>query len=291
MMNRCLALIFAVLCASLTVASACTAAPGEWIYFTLDPERSGDRIHATFRDDEGGRRNNNWSTGFAPQQLTGLDVAGFRAAGARPLSFALVREAGRLDCSGQGGSSTAAGRCAFTPDAGFLQLLDRRGIGRPTRQEAFGLMAVDVRRATIEAIAGAGYPTPGIDDLMALAALDVSARYISDLARLGFRPKSIDDLVEFKALNISPDDIAGFARAGYGNLEADDLVQLKALNITPAYVAEFNRLGYRNLPVATLVQLKALDISPDFVRSAESRRGQMPPVDELVQRKIFGRPR
>ena len=289
-MNRCLAMIFAVLCASLSVASACTAATSDWIYFTLEPGRSQGDIRASFREDRD-RRNNNWSTSFAPAQLTGLDVAGFRAAGTRPLRFALVREAGRLDCSGQGGNSSAAGNCSFTADPGFAALLESRGIGRPTRKQSFGLVALDVRRQLIDAIAAARYPTPEIDDLMALTAVGVTPGYISELARLGYRPASIDSLVQFRALNITPDYVGAFARAGYGNLDPDELVQLKALDVTPDYVAGFERLGYRNLPVDTLVQLKALDITPEFVRSVEHRPGEVPPVGELVQRRIFGRSR
>jgi hypothetical protein len=40
-----------------------------------------------------------------------------------------------------------------------------------------------------------------------------------------------------------------------------------------------------------LVKLKALDITPEFVRAAEPRGGAMPPVQDLVQLKIFGRRR
>ena len=165
-MNRCLALIFAILCASLSVASACTAAQSDWVQFTLE-SRSNGQIHASFRDQDR-RDNNHWSTNFTPAQLAGLDVGGFRAAGTRPLRFALVREAGRLDCSGNGGNSLARGNCGFTPNEGFNQLLASRGIGTPTRKESFGLVALDVRRELIDAVAAARYPTPDVDDLMAL---------------------------------------------------------------------------------------------------------------------------
>ena len=289
-MNRCLAMIFALLCASLSVASACTAAPADLVYFTLE-SRSNGEIRAKFRDDERDRHRDNWSADFAPAQLAGLDVSGFRANGSRPLRFALVREAGRLDCSGQGGNSRATGDCSFAADPAFTQLLESRGIGRPTRKEAFGLMALDVRRDLIDAIGAARYPTPEIDDLMALTAVGVTRSYIADLARLGYQPSSINDLVEFRALNITPEYVGAFSRAGYDNLEPEDLVQLKALDVTPEYVAGFERLGYRNLPVRTLVQLKALDITPEFVRSVGTRPGEVPQVDDLVELKIFGRRR
>ena len=48
-MNRTLALIGALLLSLLSIAAACAAAPPHWIHFTLEPERGGDRIEASFR--------------------------------------------------------------------------------------------------------------------------------------------------------------------------------------------------------------------------------------------------
>ncbi len=289
-MNRLVAFLLALLFASVTVSSACVAAPRDWISFRLEPQRGGNEIRASFHDQSRGRENQ-WSTEFVPGQLVGLDVAGFRTAGSRPLRFAVVREAGRLDCSGKGGGSHAAGNCAFTADPAFTNLLVSRGIGRPTREQAIGLMAVDARRELIDAIAAARYPTPRIDDLTALTAVGVNGRYIADLTRAGYRPRTVQSLVEFKALGITPDWIGGFARIGYASLPAGELMQLKALDITPGFISAFDRIGYRHLSVDTLVQLKALDITPEFVRSAVGEGGAMPPVSELVELKMFGRRR
>ena len=288
-MNRLVAFLLALLFASVTVSSACVAAPTDWIRFNLEPQRGRNEIKASFHDQSRGRGENHWSTEFLPGQLVGLDVAGFRATGSRSLRFAVVREAGRLDCSGKGGGNRAAGNCAFTADPAFTNLLMSRGIGRPTREQAIGLMAVDARRELIDAIAAARYPTPTIDHLMALTAVGVSGRYIADLARAGYRPRTVQSLVEFRALGITPDWIGGFARIGYASLPAGELMQLKALEITPGFVSGFDRIGYRHLPVGTLVQLKALDITPEFVRSAVGEGGAMPPVNELVELKLFGR--
>jgi hypothetical protein len=286
-------MILALLFASVSVASACAAAPSNWMQFTLEPEREGSQVKATFReDDRAGGRESQWSTAFPPSQLVGLDVSGFRAVGTRPVRFAVIREAGRLDCTGQGGQSRASGNCAFTADAAFMQLLQSRGIGRPSDNEALTLMAVGVRRDLIDALAAARYPAPTIDQLVSMTAVGVTAGYINELARLGYRPASSNGLVEFKALGISPEYIAGFSRIGYPNVDPDDLVQLKALNITPEYVAGFQRIGYRDISVDALVQLKALNITPEFVQSVEREPGGgMLPVSEIVQRKAVGRRR
>jgi len=291
-MNRSLTFIAAVLCAFVTVSSACAAQSDNWLRFKLEPQR-GDagKLHASFSEQRDGRRESNWSTGFTPSELIGLEVSSFRAAGTRPLHFAIVREAGRLDCVGNGGGNLAEGNCRFTQNPAFFELLVSRGIGRPSPEQAFGLMAVNARRDVIDAVAAAHYPTPTIDNLLALSALGVDGSYISAMARAGYRPATLRSLVEFKALNITPDWIAGFTRVGYANVPGNELVQLKALGVTPDFVAGFQRLGYRELPVRQLVELKALDITPDFVRAAVGQQAAMPPVHTLVEYKLFGKRR
>jgi hypothetical protein len=291
-MNRSLAFICALLCAFVTVSSACAAQSPEWIRFTLEPQRSNTaKLRASFHEQRDGDRNNKWSTNFMPSELAGLEVSSFRAHGTRPLHFAVVREAGRLDCSGNGGNNFASGSCRFTADPRFAQLLASRGIGRPTRGQSFALMAVNARRDMLDAVAAARYPTPKIDDVVALAALGVDGRYIAEMARAGYRPKTIQSLIEFKALGITPQWIAGFARVGYANVPGDGLVQMRALNITPDFIAGYQRIGYRNLTVNKLVELKALNITPEFVRSAVRSGEPMPPVNDLVEIKLFGRKR
>lgn len=289
-MNRSITFVAAVLCTLVTVSSACAAPSDGWLRFTLEPER-GDRetLHASFHEKREGRNESNWSSGFTPSELIGLEVSSFRAAGTRPLHFALVREAGRIDCVGNGGGSFAAGNCRFTADSGFTQALTSRGISQPTRDQAFALMAVNARREILEAISAARYPTPKIDDVIALSALGADGRYIGDLARVGYRPQSINSLIEFKALNINSQWIGGFNRVGYANIPADELVQLRALNVTPDFIAGFQRIGYGNLPVNKLVELKALDITPEFVRSVTPADQPAPPVNDLAELKIFGR--
>ena len=288
-MNRCLAFIGALFCAFMSVSSACVAASPDWVQFTLRNDRATDRIHATFRDESRSRHERNWSSGFRPSELIGLDVSGFRGGATRPLRFAVVREAGRLDCSGRGGNANASGNCRFTADPGFVRLLASRGIGQPTRDQAFGMMAVDVRRELVDALTAARYPTPRIDDLIALTAVGANGGYIRGLAQAGYRPKSVHTLVQFKALDITPAWIGGFARIGYANLPADQLVQLRALDVSPQFIAGLERAGYRRLPVSTLVQFKALGISPQFAASARQRNGgTAPSADELVRMRVLG---
>jgi hypothetical protein len=283
---------FALACA-LPMTFLALAAPGgaldtDRIHFSLETGRKDPgRVQVRFESGVEGRNHNSWSTGLMPSDLIGLEVSSFRGSGTRPLHFAVVRDAGRLECAGRGGESHAWGDCSFTLDPGFARLLQSRGIGAPSREQAFSLMAVNVRRDLIDAVADAHYPTPSIGNLTALAALGVDRNYITGMSRAGYRPQSIQSLVEFKALGITPEWIGGFARIGYANVPGDGLVQMRALGITPDYIGGFQRIGYRDLPVNMLVQLKALNISPDFVRSVVRAGEPMPPVNHLVQLKLF----
>lgn len=288
-MTRCFAFFCACLLSLATISSAGFSAAVDDVTFTLSPPRGGGpAIRGDFRQKRSSRGENNWTTSFHPREFVGLDHAGFRAVGARPLRFALMREAGRLDCTGQGGRSRAAGRCRFTSDPTFSADLARLGVGRPDAAQSYGLMSLNARRSTVEAIVAARYPAPSVNQLIGLTALGVDAAYISGMSGAGYRLRAIDDLMQFKALGITRDWISGFARAGYSNLPADELVQMKALNITPAFVAGFERIGYGRLPVDSLVQLKALGATPEWARNLERRHGRRPTVSQLVQMKALG---
>lgn len=109
-MHRTLAFLAAVVLTTMGVAATGFAQVPETVQFTLEPARSADRVQLGMRHGRNGRTNN-WSSTTALSELRGLDVARLRSAGTAALNFALVREAGRFDCSGQGGQSSARGDC------------------------------------------------------------------------------------------------------------------------------------------------------------------------------------
>jgi hypothetical protein len=277
-----LAFVAALLLTAITVSSACVASPSLPLQFTIQTRSSTD-VHVRFERQRNGRSESNWETSFRPAELVGLDVAALNTPGTRPLRFSIVREAGRVDCAGSGGNEMARGSCSMTASQDFLRFLSDHGIKAPrTEEDTLSLIALDVHRDLVTALARARYPTPSIDKLVELTAVEVTPAYIDELSRQGYRPPSLDGLVQFAALKITPEYIGSFARAGYGNLPPDDLVELKALDITPEYIAGFERIGYGHLPVDTLVQLKALDITPEFVRAVQ-QGDSLPSPDHLVQ--------
>ena len=288
-MNRFLAFLAALALSGLAVTSACTAVAPGMVSFRLEARQASD-IVANFTGGKGNKEQ--WSSSFRPGQLAGLDVARLRASGDQPIAFTVVRDAGRFDCTGRGGRSSASGQCRFGANPAFVQTMVRAGMDQPTEEEGLRLMALDTRSATIEAIRAARYPVPTVNDLLELTALGADAAYISGLARVGYHPPRLRDLVEFRALGVTPDFIQGFVRHGFGNLPPKQLVELKALGIDADFVAGFAAAGFRGLTVDQLVELKAVGVTPDYAREVSAASAERPSVDRLVElRALNFRPR
>lgn len=284
-MNRLIALFAAVLISTIALGSACVAMPTDNIRFTLQPSsRNADQVRLTLR---GGseRPNNNMSSSFRISELTGL-TPGWRSGG--PVRFALVREAGRVDCAGTGRGGRAEGECRFIRNPAFSDLIVRSGMARPTQEQAFGLTMVGARRDLLNGLHAARYPMPSVDDYIAMTAVGVTPTYIRELQRAGYRPDQSKRLIEFAALKVTPEYLGALARAGYANLPQNQVVQLAALRIDPEFIRGLERIGYRSLPVNKLVELKALNVTPEFVHAV--RRGGManPTLDQLVRLKAIG---
>lgn len=286
-MNRIAAMFLALLLTSVTVTSACMAnVPPQQLTFTLWSDGGPGRVQARFQNDRNGD-DHQWSSSFAESQLAGLDPAAFRGAGAHQLRFAVIRESGRMDCAGTGGSSRASGQCNFAPASSFAARLATAGTPAPDASDWFSLFALDVRSSLIDALRAARYPAPTADQLIAMTAVGVSESYIRDLARHGYRPDTLDSLVEFKAVGVDPRWIGDLAAIGYSRLPNSDLMQLKALGVDAAYIRSFRAAGYDRLSTDDLVQMKALGVTADFARQIESVMGRQSP-DKLVQLKAVG---
>ena len=286
-MTRMLAFVCAVMMTAITVSSACVANSVAPLQFTIEPTGRVDQVELRFRRADS-RGTDSWSSTFRTGELAGLDAAALRGSGTSPLRFAIIREAGRVDCAGTGGNAMARGSCSLTPDRGFNDFLAANGIARPTEEQTYALIAVDARRDLVAALKASGYQTPSVDKFVELSAVGVTPGYIRELAAAGYKPPSLGQLVEFGALEITPEFVRSFARAGYSNLTPGELVQLKALEITPEFIAGFQRIGYSNLSVGTLVELKAMDVTPEFVRAVQ-QGGPLPSPSKLVQIRAVSR--
>jgi len=287
-MRRLLVFVASLFLTALASTPSCFAGSAPPVAFTIEPIRDPDRVQIRFHQHRDGKWDNDWNSTFRGSELAGLDVAELNGTVVRPIRFTIAREAGRIDCVGTAGHATASGTCGLVPDAGFAAYLVKRGMQRPTDEQAYGLISVNAHRGLLDALAAARYPTPSIENFMALTAVGVTPAYLRALGDAGYHLATLDTLIQFAALKITPEFIGGYARAGYAQLRPDQLIQLKAMSITPDFIASFERLGYRNLPVETLVQLKALNVTPEFVRAVR-QGGSLPSPQHLVELRAISR--
>jgi hypothetical protein len=311
-------MLAALLLTTVSVVTAGFAAAPGVLRFTIETSRDASSVQLSVRENSRGH-GSNWSSPIALAELRGLDPARLRAAGIAPVSFVLVREAGRFDCRGDGGRSRARGDCTFTPDPAFAAFVAGHGIGRPSRNQAYALAMSSVGRAHLLELARNRYPTPTVDQLVAMGIHGASPRFIEELASAGYRLRSVDDLVTFRIHGVD----AGFIRAmgaaspGFRNVSADDLVTFKihgaspelvrtysrlgtqgidrksivamsVHGVTPRYIEDLAGLGYRDLSSEDLVQMRIFGVTPEFVRSRQQAGGR-PSVAQLVAMRIHGR--
>lgn len=276
----------AVAASTLAVTATVDAAEPTEFSFHLRDEGDGANIRADFRRLD--REHSQWNSSFRLADLAGLERSQLLPAGQTPLQFAIVRDAGRLDCTGTGGSGSADGRCRFTVDEAFFDYLRTSGVTSLSGEDAYAMTAVGVRRNLVAAIRQANYPAPSAENLIALSALGADREYIDDMSGAGYRPESIERLIEFKALGITPEYIAGMQRIGFGRATASQLVQFKALGIDAAYIESLKGVGYDNLPPNTLVEFKALGITASYIDEVrKAGYGQVEP-SKLVQMRALG---
>ena len=287
-MNRALTLLAATACAALAVSSACLAAEGSALPFRLAKTGAADQVQLSMEQPRDGKHSGNWSQGVALADLTGLSAGQLTSRTATPIRFALVRPAGRFDCSGAVRSYDGRGTCAFAADAAFSAMLAKRGLGRPSLDQSYKLAMSDFRPEVLDALAAAGYPRPSLDQSVKLGIFKIGPAYVRGLADAGYRLGSVDDLVGFKIHNVNPELIRTYRQLGYRQLAADDLMAMSIHGVTPDFIRGFASLGYRDLPADKLVQLRIFNVTPDDVRALQAQGIALPSADQLVRLRLAG---
>lgn len=287
-MNRALTLLAASACATVAVSAACFAAEGAALPFRL--ARSGDasRVQLSMEHRTANQRKGNWSQSVALADLQGLGAAQIAARNSTPIRFALVRPAGRFDCSGAVRSYDGRGTCAFAADSAFAAMLAKRGLGSPSLDQSYKLAMSDFRPEVLDALTIAGYPRPTLEQAVSLGIFNIAPAYVRGLAQAGYRLGSVDDLVGFKIHRVSPDLIRAYRDLGYDQLSADDLMAMTIHRVTPEFIRGFASLGYRDLPADKLVQLRIFDVTPDGVRALQANGIALPSTDQLVRLRLAG---
>ncbi|HEY1124777.1 MAG TPA: hypothetical protein VGE65_04030 [Sphingobium sp.] len=282
------ALIALSLLASATASPALADAKPE-ISFTVrsqDDDTVRLRIHREEEDDWSGRGDYNWGQRLSMSDLNGISRAAIDRGG--PISFSLVRPAGRFDCKGTARDGEAKGDCSFTSNEAFDRLLANRGIEKPTRRQQYGLAISGVDSDVIDAVIKEGMGTPTPNQLVGLGIFKVTPDFVRAMAHIDGMPVRINDLIQFKIFKITPETVKGFGALGYHDLKARDLVQFSIFKVTPEFVRSMADAGYKDVPARDLVQMRMFGVTPEFAKRMAERSGGKPNAQALVKMRITG---
>ncbi len=287
---------FAVAAALLVAGSACAqpappappAAPERSILsadgrvtFTIEPSSRAGMVQFQLSRREG---NNHWMHGrsIEASALQGLATTD------GPTRFRLVRDAGTIDCDGVMRAGRAIGECSFTADAGFSALLAERGIGAPSRDQAFSMAMSDIGRAYVDELARQRYETPTAAELARAGDHGVRLDYLVAMGGHGYRVGRLAALIRMRDHGVTPDYIAEMARLGVRDVPADDIVRLRDHGVRPEFVAELRGLGYQGLPIEQLIRLRDHGVTTAFVRGLAEQGVRGLPPEELTRMRDHG---
>jgi hypothetical protein len=272
------------------------------------------------------RDRSSWSNSYSLGELRGLSPA--QLAGPNvPVRFALVREAGRLDCGGYAGGWRGTGTCSFTVDPAFSSYLEAQGLGRPTEQEAFALamsrvgrdlvdsmqairhvrptvgqlksaddlVSLKIHGADLQWIQGIGAIGPQLrhlsaSDLVSMRIHGVTPEWVREMSAIGpeFQNLTGDDLVSMRIHGAKPEMVRAFARLGSGRLRASDVTSMAVHGVTAEFIERLAALGYRDIAAQDLVSMRIHGVTPDFVaRLQQSGMNRLSP-DQLVRLRLAG---
>ncbi len=279
---------------ALTLGSASPAGAQqqmESISWSVEQEGTrSDKIQLTVESRWNGNSRSTWSNDRPLSELSGLS-AGQLAGRRGPVRFALIHEAGRLDCSGTAGSWSGRGACSFTPDPGFASYLQARGMGVPTRHQAFSLTMSGVGRELVDALARSGFERPNVEQLTAMGIHGVSADYIRALSGLGYR-LAAEDVVSFKIHDVDPEYIRALAPIApkLRHISASDLVSLKIHGVQPEFVRALAAMGpeFQQVTADDLVSMAIHGVRPELAASFVRYEGGRLTSDDLVSMSIHG---
>jgi hypothetical protein len=261
-----------------------------WSIDSVEPGHPAGQLQLTIDSRWGAGNLSTWSNTRSLAELQGLSTAQLMDGG-QPVRFALVRDAGRLDCGGTARGGRGSGACTFTPDPNFAAYAAAHGIGRPTARQAFSLTMSGVGREVIEALDLNGFARPNIDQLTSMGIQGVTAGYVRDLGSRGYH-LSADDLIAFKIQGVEPEYFRALAAISprLQHISPADVVKLHIHGVAPEFVREMAAIGpgFQNLGAEDLVSMSIHGVRPELARAYVQLEGGPLRTDDVVAMAIHG---
>jgi hypothetical protein len=263
---------------------------GTW---TGSVSKEKDKIQLSFerRTDKGGRHQHGQSFDFS--ELQGLSRE--QATNGGPVSFSLVREAGRIDCEGTFQNGKGSGTFRFTGNPSFVSAMKSRGFDFDSDRNAddedrgedrlFAATTLNVTTALADDLASLNLGKLQTEDLFKAAIFHVDSKFARDMKASGYENLGMEDLVKARIFKIDADFVRQVAQMGFEKEPFESLVKMQIFKVTPEFVTEVRNEGLTNLELEDLVKLRIFKIDGEYIRQAKAE-GVPLEVEKLVERRI-----
>jgi hypothetical protein len=219
-----------------------------------DHDRFSLHIDKKGECDDGDRHCGSSFSNESTSRFTGITLADLAREGAS-LTATLASEAGTFTCSGTVRSGELTGASLFTPDAAFVEKMDRMGFtGLDSEKlEAYAFIGVDT--AFAQSMKQTGIHGITIDNLLALRIFNVNPEYIHGITSLGYELPDADQLIGLKVQGVNAEEVRQIRALGY-QPTLDELIQIRIFKITPEFIQRMQQRGLKDLTIAKLVQIR-----------------------------------
>jgi hypothetical protein len=263
---------------------------GEWTATVSKDNNAKIHLNMERRTEKGGR--NQMGQDYDFSELQGLTRE--QALSGGPVSFSLVREAGRIDLEGSFQNGKGSGTFRFTGNQAFVSTMKSRGFdfeqsrensNRDAEDRLFAATALNVTTALADDLISAGLRKLQTEDLFKAAIFKINSTFMREMKASGFQNLGMEDLVKARIFKIDPEFVRQVSQMGFDNEPFESLVKMQIFKVAPEFVTEMRNEGLNNLQIEDLVKLRIFKIDTEFIRTAKAD-GVPLEVERLVQRKI-----
>jgi hypothetical protein len=265
-----------------------TSATGTW---SASVAKENNKINLSFerKSEKGGRHQTGQTFDFS--DLQGLSRE--QAVNGGPVSFSLVREAGRIDCEGTFQNGKGSGTFRFTGTAAFVSAMKSRGFNfeedpntdNDGRDRLFAATTLNVTTALADDLTSAGLGKLETEDLFKAAIFKIDSQFMREMKASGYENLGMEELVKARIFKIDPEFVRQVSQMGFSKEPFESLVKMQIFKVTPEFVTEVRNEGLTNLQVEDIVKLRIFKIDANFIRQAKAE-GVPLEVERLVERRI-----
>jgi hypothetical protein len=215
-------------------------------------------------------------------EFQGLDIT---TQARHDVQFALVRDAGRIDCEGFVKDGEGAGTFRFTPNAKYQPAMSALGFGDFDEEKQFAMALHNVSLEFARQMKSENLIGLDTDKLIAFGIFNVTHEFIRDMRASGMPAREADKLIAFRVHGITPAFVAAIKKAGF-NVDEDHVIAMKIHGVTPEWIALMAKNGYSGLDEDKLIAFRIHGVTPEFIEKVEGMGFKHPDPDDLVAMRI-----